>query len=236
MQKKKGFTLIELLVVIAIIAILAAILFPVFARAREKARQASCESNLKQIGLAFAMYASDYDGFQPNCDPVDPGAQNDTSLRFNWTGWISNALRPYTKNQQLYQCPSGTNTWWNDPFNNGAAVYYCYDYGVYGAKETTISNCTAGVSGVLVMWDSTCQWDNCYPPTSGCGISGRDLLWYTQGNRTDTCWHNGMNNFLFADGHVKSENWGSITWGQILGPWEANDNCAHSYLPCLTPW
>ena len=60
-MRKRGFTLIELLVVIAIIAILAAILFPVFARAREKARQASCASNLKQYGLAFLMYAQDYD-------------------------------------------------------------------------------------------------------------------------------------------------------------------------------
>jgi prepilin-type N-terminal cleavage/methylation domain-containing protein/prepilin-type processing-associated H-X9-DG protein len=63
---QRGFTLIELLVVIAIIAILAAILFPVFAQAREKARQATCQSNLKQFGLALAMYASDYDGFFPN--------------------------------------------------------------------------------------------------------------------------------------------------------------------------
>jgi len=61
-HRNKGFTLIELLVVIAIIAILAAILFPVFAKARAKARQASCQSNLKQIGLAWAMYAQDYDG------------------------------------------------------------------------------------------------------------------------------------------------------------------------------
>ena len=63
----RGFTLIELLVVIAIIAILASILFPVFAQAREKARQASCQSNLKQMGIAFAMYASDYDGGYPTC-------------------------------------------------------------------------------------------------------------------------------------------------------------------------
>ncbi len=64
-MKRKGFTLIELLVVIAIIAILAAILFPVFAKAREKGRQASCQSNLKQLGLAFAQYATDYDGLLP---------------------------------------------------------------------------------------------------------------------------------------------------------------------------
>src|SRR5271165_1518177 len=64
-HKRSGFTLIELLVVIAIIAILAAILFPVFAQAREKARQASCQSNLKQLGLAFLQYAVDYDGCFP---------------------------------------------------------------------------------------------------------------------------------------------------------------------------
>ena len=66
MQNKRGFTLIELLVVIAIIAILAAILFPVFAQAREKARQASCQSNLKQIGIAFKMYVQDYDEKWPS--------------------------------------------------------------------------------------------------------------------------------------------------------------------------
>ncbi len=94
---RRAFTLIELLVVIAIIAIPAAILFPVFARAREKARQASCQSNLKQIGLAFAMYVSDFDQKYPKawwlaCTGVGP----------NWRDVIS----PYIKNNQLFQCPS----------------------------------------------------------------------------------------------------------------------------------
>src|SRR5436309_2182636 len=72
MRGRKGFTLIELLVVIAIIAILAAILFPVFAQAREKARQATCASNLKQIGTAFMMYIQDYDEMFPPTDYDDP--------------------------------------------------------------------------------------------------------------------------------------------------------------------
>jgi len=101
-SKRHGFTLIELLVVIAIIAILAAILFPVFARAREKARQTSCLSNVKQLSLGLYMYAQDYDEKFP---------------RWNWgerisiggppgmTMWYA-AVFPYVKNQQLYTCPS----------------------------------------------------------------------------------------------------------------------------------
>ena len=72
-MKKRGFTLIELLVVIAIIAILAAILFPVFARAREAARKSSCQSNLKQFGSAFMMYTQDYDECFPPTSRVNPG-------------------------------------------------------------------------------------------------------------------------------------------------------------------
>jgi prepilin-type N-terminal cleavage/methylation domain-containing protein/prepilin-type processing-associated H-X9-DG protein len=93
---RKGFTLIELLVVIAIIAILAAILFPVFARAREKARQTSCLSNMKQLVLAFQMYCQDYDETTPlNMDYTTPEISR----------WY-NTLTPYIKNDQLYRCPS----------------------------------------------------------------------------------------------------------------------------------
>ncbi len=90
---KRGFTLIELLVVIAIIAILAAILFPVFARAREKARQTSCLSNEKQIALAVLMYVQDYDERMPVSRST--GGEN-------WRETVS----PYIKNEQIWVCPS----------------------------------------------------------------------------------------------------------------------------------
>jgi prepilin-type N-terminal cleavage/methylation domain-containing protein/prepilin-type processing-associated H-X9-DG protein len=118
--RSAGFTLIELLVVIAIIAILAAILFPVFAQAREKARAISCLSNLKQIGLGLYMYVEDYDEMMPTAfaavAPInggDPGCPID----------YESQIEPYVKNQQLYKCPSdgtarnGDNCFWNG--NNG---------------------------------------------------------------------------------------------------------------------
>jgi prepilin-type N-terminal cleavage/methylation domain-containing protein len=118
---RKGFTLIELLVVIAIIAILAAILFPVFAKAREKARQASCQSNLKQIGLATIQYMADYDQRTPLATG-NTGKEVTSESCGQGAGWCSNKnatrpgavksglvhyrLDPYVKNTQLWMCPS----------------------------------------------------------------------------------------------------------------------------------
>jgi prepilin-type N-terminal cleavage/methylation domain-containing protein len=130
MQRRKGFTLIELLVVIAIIAILAAILFPVFAQAREKARQTTCTSNAKQWGLGFMMYINDYDetfplsfGLQTPGAPANiwqfghlvppdwsrsQGAQTGhfrgVSSLVHW----ANTVYPYIKNYGIYGCPSGS--------------------------------------------------------------------------------------------------------------------------------
>src|SRR6266542_6676413 len=94
-RRSRAFTLIELLVVIAIIAILAAILFPVFAQARSKARQASCTSNMKQIGLAVSMYADDYDEAL-----IPQGLGNGPK----WRPWMQ-LSQPYVKNKQVFICP-----------------------------------------------------------------------------------------------------------------------------------
>ncbi|MDF2440355.1 MAG: hypothetical protein JWN98_1339 [Abditibacteriota bacterium] len=98
-RTRRGFTLIELLVVIAIIAILAAILFPVFARARENARRSSCQSNLKQVGLGLLQYRQDYDELFP---VQASGTLTDSDVRWAY------AIQPYVKSEQLLQCPSDT--------------------------------------------------------------------------------------------------------------------------------
>jgi prepilin-type N-terminal cleavage/methylation domain-containing protein/prepilin-type processing-associated H-X9-DG protein len=101
-HRSPGFTLIELLVVIAIIAILAAILFPVFAQAREKARMTACLSNMKQVGMGLSMYTSDYDDTLPlgkGTDVVDFGEPNAAP---NYLG----SIIPYTKNRAIFVCPS----------------------------------------------------------------------------------------------------------------------------------
>ncbi len=119
-----GFTLIELLVVIAIIAILAAILFPVFAKAREKARQTTCASNEKQLGLAFLQYVQDYDEIFPQHG--GPGAFETYNLGCGWAGQIY----PFVKAKQVYTCPDDTS---NNGFNNptlSTELSYAYNFNI----------------------------------------------------------------------------------------------------------
>ncbi len=130
-QKNSAFTLIELLVVIAIIAILAAILFPVFAQAREKARQTSCASNLKQVSLGAIQYVQDYDETWPITVPGNATALravgDPTTFGPITRSFYHNAIQPYVKSFGVLGCPSGEERTFADPppaYANGVRVTY----------------------------------------------------------------------------------------------------------------
>ncbi len=216
-SKKTGFTLIELLVVIAIIAILAAILFPVFARARENARRASCQSNLKQIGLGAMQYAQDYDEkFFGAYMSLPPNAPPSASVGGDWFGawhW-GQLMHPYTKSIQILICPSG----------NGATVATPYS-GHYGVNSLISPNNTGGVA--LAQFEATSKtfmfmdagpysinYDQAITPygsfwytPSACGPTGvsstSDPLVGFDLTDCRTGRHFGGGNVAYADGHVK---------------------------------
>ncbi len=189
-MKRIGFTLIELLVVIAIIAILAAILFPVFARAREKARQSSCSSNLKQLATAVLMYVQDYDERFPG-----------SYCALNPTGWgrWHTVISPYVQNEQLFICPSEPDRDYDLSHAGG------YGYNGYG---TTASNGLGWRNKYSSQWAPLLA-KVVYPaqmvmlgePSAhtfdlrGYGGAGQS---YAPDVR-----HNGGSNIAHVDGHVK---------------------------------
>ena len=184
---RRGFTLIELLVVIAIIAILAAILFPVFARAREKARQASCSSNMKQIGLAFLMYAQDYDERFPqlrqgNChNPAGRRVNHANGQQCNY--WIE-CVAPYVKNDQLFLCPSNSDRGYNGDWQDTSLRHgYAQNAYLCGVKLGDVNRPASCILALETNWG--CPDLGCW---SLCGVPNA---------------HNGGSNWTFADGHVK---------------------------------
>jgi prepilin-type N-terminal cleavage/methylation domain-containing protein/prepilin-type processing-associated H-X9-DG protein len=230
---KTGFTLIELLVVIAIIALLAAILFPVFARARENARRSSCQNNLKQIGLGFKQYVQDYDEQWPSSVNWTPGTTtvdndiNNASRVAYWQGWVGNVLTAYTKNPQLFMCPSEAyaNVGWNvgtgTPAGPSSQFYktaYGYNYqgitaGASAPTATFEPGCANTESSMYrpaelcVMWDSRNRWSD------GTNFFTRDVDAYRNNTTTYlTMRHLGRGNFLYADGHVKAQDLGRLLY------------------------
>ena len=202
-KKREGFTLIELLVVIAIIAILAAILFPVFAKAREKARQANCQSNEKQIALALLMYAQDYDERFGNAGGY--GSQPGDAVP-----WPI-AIQPYLKNAQVLRCPSNLRE------SDAPFTYWAYTsptYPNYAALPSlayqALANITDPANKILALdsnhqavpdWNRA-QFAKVCPSGTGCANG--------QANRiAANAPHSEGVNVAFCDGHVK---WGRITY------------------------
>ncbi len=185
----KGFTLIELLVVTAIIAILVAMLFPVFVNARGKAQQIACLSNLKQIGLAFQMYASDYGGA---CCPYGIGSPDTGAV----TQWEMH-LYPYVKSLGLYSCPSSD-------FQPTAALvqpnYWSY-LGAYG-WNLNLFNDPATFRVTLADLDmpaNTVVAVDAHPYNAAALPDG--ILW----DRAKPAYrHSDMCNVVFSDGHVRA--------------------------------
>jgi prepilin-type N-terminal cleavage/methylation domain-containing protein/prepilin-type processing-associated H-X9-DG protein len=213
-----AFTLIELLVVIAIIAILASILFPVFAQAREKARQTSCLSNARQMGIASAMYTQDYDEMIVpsyllySLDPLDEPLWPRT-------------IQPYMKNTQIFTCPSNSQRTPYTPQPGGWTVLDDFGlYGIFGAygRNACLSDHNAALAGVvepansiqfseavvlekdiptakdfgyyLVFWKAFVRDDLC--PSSGSQA-------YAANMTVPARWHNEGANVTFFDGHSK---------------------------------
>ncbi|MEA3399737.1 MAG: type II secretion system protein [Armatimonadota bacterium] len=191
-----GFTLIELLVVIAIVAVLAAILFPVFARAREKARSITCTSNIRQITVGTLMYAEDYDERFPSREAGwGPGPSHPEWIWSQPGAWCVKIL-PYVKNRQVFVCPNATAG--NDGYMRAYKLSYEHnDYLVHHPSGIPTVGPHPGLSlsippepSITVVWfDGIRPWFDL--EEHFCGHPGRD------GNDFDA------GNVGFADGHAK---------------------------------
>jgi prepilin-type N-terminal cleavage/methylation domain-containing protein/prepilin-type processing-associated H-X9-DG protein len=242
--KLKGFTLIELLVVIAIIAILAAILFPVFAKAREKARQSTCTSNLKQLGLGLIQYTQDNDEYFPQTNSYF-GSQGYT--------WAS-AIYPYVKSTGVYVCPDDTNSSTsghiesyaiNNNVNdsNPAGQWGSFALSGFGSPASTVllfevggpsdnaDNMTSPNNNSAMGGDGG-NGNHDYGVRIGNGYGTEYLETGSFNNRTYSSVNDGpdpvnplglhtqRSNFLLADGHVKSFSSTNVSSGPEAGGYQ----------------
>ncbi|HEY0072666.1 MAG TPA: DUF1559 domain-containing protein [Abditibacteriaceae bacterium] len=226
---KSGFTLIELLVVIAIIALLAAILFPVFARARENARKTSCQNNLKQIGIGFTQYVQDYDEnwVVPEQTGANSVCADGQAAGQTWEGRI----QPYVKSWQVFRCPSNSNVnqqgnrvpaagsrcrsaygislnHWNGNRKNGWQTSISEADWARPA-QTIVSADMTNDDGWITAWGEAppANWDEIIP-ASKIGPSPRNFRLLPI--------HLDGTNCLYKDGHVKHHRVGQYTYRMFL--------------------
>jgi prepilin-type N-terminal cleavage/methylation domain-containing protein/prepilin-type processing-associated H-X9-DG protein len=215
--RRRGFTLIELLVVIAIIAILASILFPVFARAREAARQTSCRSNLKQIGTAMDMYRSDYDDVTVlDGYTVSGYAFPDGSTPATGGAYWYHTIHSYVKNTAVFNCPS--NRYSNQPIYTGQpgptygttasapATILSHGYGMNPAMQGIADATVQRPSDVVMLADA--RYYRMQPNDADPTFTNANTPNGAPGSGCNTipmfAVHNAFANIAFYDGHVKS--------------------------------
>jgi prepilin-type N-terminal cleavage/methylation domain-containing protein/prepilin-type processing-associated H-X9-DG protein len=193
-MRRRGFTLIELLVVIAIIAILAAILFPVFARAREKARQTSCLSNVKEIVLAALMYAQDFD------ETIAVGWEAGGEANYWYPRWY-----PYTKNVQIWNCPSFRRGDVNfaplSPDRLRSELDYCTICESCAGNFLLLANSKRPAEQMLLCESGGSTHRMC--PVEHDGRQYHESVWMDCQQRSDYPPHNGGLNVGYVDGHAK---------------------------------
>lgn len=216
-SRSNGFTLIELLVVIAIIAILAAILFPVFAKAREKARQTACLSNMKQLGLSFAQYTSDYDELYPCGNDQTIGSSS------YGRGWFKQ-IYSYAKSHGLQSCPDDPTT---STSVNTFVLSYGFNFHLTSSKpgsgftgpslESKLTSPSATVMVCEIQGNKVDVETSGYIEQQSSTVTGKDGPYFSGTMATgvfpgrsfgvigtpDGTVHTGGSNFLAADNHAK---------------------------------
>lgn len=203
----RAFTLIELLVVIAVIAIIAAILFPVFSKVREKARQATCQSNLRQLGLAFQQYTEENDERLPGATDGGNGGAGVAGGWMFYSSWgqpatsgafnpAQGSVYPYVKTRQVYVCPS-------DQAGQNAGDSYAVNSCVTDMTTGLQPNPGLALAAFDAPADTALLMEEAFAGPDSNATTDDAIVWYSSDDNTVSSRHTGGSDVAFIDGHVK---------------------------------